>query len=483
LGWKAIGQYLGCTERTARRWEADRAMPVHRVPGRSRSSVWASPDELARWLTSLPVAVQADIRSEARAVAQQSQELDAVADSFSNRGPEDSPLGDAAATLAAPAPVAASPVMAGAGNATLPAGSRRWPWVVGVCSVLFLAAGSVWLRSHGLHGSFAGGAVTATPYDDDPTAREEYRNARFELATRSAASLESAKAAFRHLTDRYPERAAGWSGLADTYLLAREFGSTSEADAYAAAAHAARTAIGLDPKSADAWLEIGFVDFWWNGDTEPGLKELQTGVQLNPDLARGWLWYGNALAATRQFDEALRALARARALDPESRAVIADESWTLFMAGRRDAALATMERLARIDPKFVSWHAYLQRCYLVLGRDEEFLREALATAELRGNTGAAARLAKVAEKYRSGGRAAMLDQLTADAIASYQNGAGSAVTVAAYRAQAKDRAGTLQWLRLAAAQHDHGLIDVPAGPEFEGYLDDPAVRQLFAFKR
>ena len=69
LGWKAIGQFLGCTERTARRWEADRALPVHRVPGRSRSSVWASPDELNRWLQSLPVAIQADIRSEAQADA------------------------------------------------------------------------------------------------------------------------------------------------------------------------------------------------------------------------------------------------------------------------------------------------------------------------------------------------------------------------------------------------------------------------------
>jgi len=451
LGWKAIGQFLGCTERTARRWEVDRAMPIHRVPGRSRSSVWASPEELTRWLNSLPVAMQADIRSEAQAEAQQS------------------PM-----TARSPVPVSAV--------SKSPLRSNRRLWVVALLSVLVAGLASVALWTRASHGSPDPGSAALTAYDDDPSAREEYRAARFELATRSSASIEAALAAFRHLTERYPQRAAGWSGLADTYLLAREFGTTSEADAYAAAAHAARTAIGLDPKSADAWIEMAFVSFWSDGDLEAGLQAFQTGLQLNPASARGWLWYGNALAATRRFDDALRALARARALDPDSRAIIADESWTLFLAGRRDAGLATMERLVRIDPQFLSWHAYLQRCYLVLGRDQDFLHEALATAALRGKVDTTARLAVVAEKYQAGGRAAMLDQLTRDAIEAWHNGRGSAVTVAAYFAQAKDPASMAHWLNIAAAQHDIGLVGVSAAPEFNEYLNDPAVMPLASLK-
>src|SRR6516225_12396233 len=65
VGWKAIGQFLRCTERTARRWEAYRGMPVHRIPGGGRSSVWASPDELTGWLQALPSEVQATLRAEA----------------------------------------------------------------------------------------------------------------------------------------------------------------------------------------------------------------------------------------------------------------------------------------------------------------------------------------------------------------------------------------------------------------------------------
>jgi hypothetical protein len=49
-GWKAIAAYLRVDVRTARRWEAERALPVHRLPGDSRSPVWADPSERTRWL-------------------------------------------------------------------------------------------------------------------------------------------------------------------------------------------------------------------------------------------------------------------------------------------------------------------------------------------------------------------------------------------------------------------------------------------------
>ena len=48
--WKAIASYLGCSVRTARRWEADEDMPVHRLMHKSQGSVYAYPHELDGWL-------------------------------------------------------------------------------------------------------------------------------------------------------------------------------------------------------------------------------------------------------------------------------------------------------------------------------------------------------------------------------------------------------------------------------------------------
>ncbi len=48
--WKEIAAFFGRAERTVKRWETERGLPVHRVPGSGRSSVFAYSDELSDWL-------------------------------------------------------------------------------------------------------------------------------------------------------------------------------------------------------------------------------------------------------------------------------------------------------------------------------------------------------------------------------------------------------------------------------------------------
>ncbi|HTW31208.1 MAG TPA: hypothetical protein VMD76_05990, partial [Candidatus Sulfotelmatobacter sp.] len=48
--WKEIASFLGRAERTVKRWETERGLPVHRIPGGGRSAVFAYSNELADWL-------------------------------------------------------------------------------------------------------------------------------------------------------------------------------------------------------------------------------------------------------------------------------------------------------------------------------------------------------------------------------------------------------------------------------------------------
>jgi hypothetical protein len=48
--WKAIATYLKRDERTVRRWERERGLPVRRVPGRRGASVFAYAAEIDTWL-------------------------------------------------------------------------------------------------------------------------------------------------------------------------------------------------------------------------------------------------------------------------------------------------------------------------------------------------------------------------------------------------------------------------------------------------
>ena len=50
--WKEIAVYLRRGERTVKRWEVERGLPIHRVPGSGRASVYAYTAELDEWLRS-----------------------------------------------------------------------------------------------------------------------------------------------------------------------------------------------------------------------------------------------------------------------------------------------------------------------------------------------------------------------------------------------------------------------------------------------
>jgi tetratricopeptide (TPR) repeat protein len=458
VGWKAIGYFLRCTERTARRWEIDRALPVHRVPGGGRSSVWANSDELTLWLETLPSDALTDLGTE--------EDIGIV-------GAPPAPARDTAGTIADAPPTIADTA---AVEPTGVSGSwRRVRWVAPVAAVVLvaLAVAGVTLWKSATRVPQPPSAGSQTPYGDNREASDLFMSARFELSTRTADGLTRAEHDFRRLVEIYPLRAAAWSGLADTYLLLREFGSMTEEAAYPQAAQAARTAIALDPRLADAWLDQAFVAFWWEGNANAAFHAFETALQLDPTSAKAFHWYGNALVAQGEFTQSLQMMARARALDPASRAIVADEGWLRFIAGQQEEGLATLERMVQIDPKFVSWHSYLSRAYLVRSRDVDFLREALTTAELRGKADTVARLRLAEREFQAGGRRAMLDQLAASEVEAWGRGSGSAVVVAGYRALANDEAGLYKWLAIAEAQHDYNLSHLRADPEFSTYRGDP----------
>ena len=128
--WKEIAAFLGRAERTVKRWETERGLPVHRVPGGGRSAVFAYSNELADWLEG------------------RSEELDA--EDSASAGVENgrTDLAEAAVLPAPPAPVTAI------APAPVPTARRNWPasrlaaWIV----PLLLVAGLVTYFSIGQSG-------------------------------------------------------------------------------------------------------------------------------------------------------------------------------------------------------------------------------------------------------------------------------------------------------------------------------------------
>ena len=68
VSWKEIASFLGRAERTVRRWERERGLPVHRVPGGERGGVYAYPSELTDWLKGKAGELDEDDSAGAQAV-------------------------------------------------------------------------------------------------------------------------------------------------------------------------------------------------------------------------------------------------------------------------------------------------------------------------------------------------------------------------------------------------------------------------------
>lgn len=50
-GWKSIARHLGKSERTIQLWEAERGLPVHRIPGLKGWTVYAYREEIDAWMS------------------------------------------------------------------------------------------------------------------------------------------------------------------------------------------------------------------------------------------------------------------------------------------------------------------------------------------------------------------------------------------------------------------------------------------------
>ncbi len=364
--WKEIADYLSKGERTAKRWESERSLPVHHVPGGGHGSVYAFTAELDEWL-------------------------------LSEKPRENSPRGTAAqpdtypGSNARQSPAESHPEIANSRAAPPPGKRSRRFWRILPYSLLAISVVLVVLDLHTTkaHTSFlrsllatAKSGPSAPPDPEKQLAHDLYLRGRFEWSKRTPDSLNRALDYFTEAVVHDPGNAQAYVGLADTYNLLREYTLMPENQAYGRAIAAAKKAIQLDDSLAEAHRSLAFDEVWGNWDFEAGEREFQRAIELNPRDPITHLWFANAFAAPGWYPVCLREIDRAQELDPASHAILADKGLMLFHAGRTEQGLELVKQVERTDPEFLSPHRYLASMYMTLRDYPNFLVESEKAAEL-----------------------------------------------------------------------------------------------------
>jgi Tfp pilus assembly protein PilF len=450
--WKEIAAFFGRDERTVKRWEKERALPVHRVPGGVRSGVFAYTDELAQWLKD-PAADVADVATDGREVFS----ADAVSDSE---------------------PAISKPVLV----PTASPGSSKFAVARILGLLLAILVGFLILKHQIPRQPNSAAAVNNAPLETHPKpeAEELYLKGRYFWNKRTPEDLNKALDLFTQAIVRDPAYSQAYVGLADCYNLMREYSVMPPNEAYPRALAAAKKAVELDDNSAEAHNSLAFVTFYWTWDAATAEQEFKRAIALNPGYVAAHHWYATFLMTMRRYPEAVAEIEKARKLDPSSTPIMADKGLILYWANQPEEGIALLKQIEAREPDFLSPHLYLAEIYLNSKDYPNYLSESKKVAGLRHDSTAQA-IVNAAEKgFADQGPQGMWESMLPVQNKFYEQGSLSSYPLAQTYAQLGENQEALKYLRDAYDKRDAAILFVKTDRSFDGLRDDPSFQDLLA---
>jgi tetratricopeptide (TPR) repeat protein len=463
--WKEIAAFFDRDERTVKRWEKERLLPVHRLPGGARARVFAFTVELESWMHSLETST-AD--SPAAEDADTTETNSTAADQL---GPPVS-LEEAQSE---PAPTSHT--------------GKRWLAVAGCALAAVLAVG-IFLVTYRHHAAAATrsnasaaasqSAKSARVSAGNAEAQELYLQGRYYWDKRTPEDLNKAVDFFTQAVVHDPNYAPAYVGLADCYHLLREFAAMPAAEAYPRALAAARKAVELDPSSAEAYASLAFSTFYWSWDQAGAEREFRRSIELNPDYGPAHQWFANALATEVRLPEALKEINRAEQIDPASNSIMADKALILVELGRTEEALGLLKQLEVSQPAFFSTHQYLSYVYYSKGDYRNYVAEALKAATVSHSEQQLAVARAADQGFKTGGKQGMLLNTLRAQEKLLNQGQMSPFLVAVTCIRLGENEAAMRYLQTAVQQHDTAVLALRVTSDFNVLHNDPRFPRLLA---
>jgi Tfp pilus assembly protein PilF len=400
--WKEVAAFFRKDERTVKRWEAERGLPIHRLPGGARSRIFAVVSELEAWRDG------ADL--------------------------------DAAPNEAAPV---AQPTR------VLPS----WSWPRSL-----LALGAVLAVAAVVFAVLNTNRILARMRPPPLEAQRAFVAASDDWALRTPESLDRAVSEYNAAIARDPDYAEAYAGLASTYDILREYTHMPPAQAYPLARAAARRALALDDHLASAHAALAFAEYWGFWNEAVARREFQRAIALDPRSATAQHWYATFLAAVGDERGALAHINAAQALDPTSSAVATDRGLIQILAGDPGGGVATLQAQEQAHPDSTSAHLYLAEYDLNRGAYADYLAETRTTDELTNDDEDLKTVYLAQQSLASGGPTSFLRTLTERQAARFRDGQVSAYSVACLYALSGDQARALAYLRISLDRRETGLM-------------------------
>ncbi len=233
---------------------------------------------------------------------------------------------------------------------------------------------------------------------------EAYRHCligRFLWNKRSEEGLKSAIDHFQRALEIDPGYAPAYAGLADSYIVLSDMGFLPPKETVPRGKAAAQKALEIDESLAEAHASLGLACFEYDWDWPTCEKELKRAIELNPNYASAHQWLYALLQTMGRRDEALAEVQRAQQLDPLSPIISLASAYWYLRAGQRDEAIRRLRDTVSLFPEFADAYVVLGDANVANGAYQEGI---IAYQKARSLSGAsAAEGAALAQAYAKAG--------------------------------------------------------------------------------
>ncbi len=315
------------------------------------------------------------------------------------------------------------------------------------------------------------------PPTTDRAAYNLYLRGRYYWHRRTREDLLRSAELFEEAVARDPGYARAWAGSADAHAVLAFYDYLPPEDAYPRAKAAATRAIALDETLAEAHASLGYITLYHDWDLPGAEAEFLRSIELNPSYSVGHQWYANLLVAAGRFDEAERAMSRAREVNPLSLIANGALGWVYYYAGRYEEAVRQCDLALEMDPGWDLGHLWRGLALDALGRGGEAIRSLGRAVELSGRSGiTVAALAHALARADRGdeARALLDDLLESEREGRYQ----PSFEIAKAHLALGDAEEALRWLEHAYDERSHSMVFLRVDPQLAPLRPNPQFRSL-----
>ncbi len=326
------------------------------------------------------------------------------------------------------------------------------------------------------HGTLLRTHVVSAPPTANVAAYEQYLKGRYWWGMRTGETMQRSLDHLEQALRLDPDFVLAAAAQAETLATMGLYGMAAPMTVMPQARRAAEQALALDPACAEALCARGCVLAVYDRDWAAATRDFEAAIAANPQYPTSYQWLASTvLVPLGQFDEAHRALATARALDPLSRSIVVSSAAAHYYQRNIDAAIADSREALQLDDRFAMGHFFLGLA-LELRGDLPRARAALEQAEALSPSDeiltALGRLHAIAGDVEPAAR--YRERLVTEAARHYQ----SPVLAAQIAAAAGDSDDAMRLLHRARELRASDLIWIGVRPAFDTLHALPAFDEL-----